>query len=61
MRKNLSTADKREREKQVVDLMIALYCRKKHHTAKDERITQAAKNVTRTKYKTSIKLFKVRQ
>ena len=33
MRKNLSTADKREREKQVVDLMIALYCRKKHQTA----------------------------
>lgn len=36
MRKNLSTADKREREKQVVDLMIALYCRKKHHTAKEQ-------------------------
>ena len=27
-------ADKREREKQVVALMISLYCRKKHHTLK---------------------------
>ena len=27
-----STADKREREKRMVSEMIALYCRKKHHT-----------------------------
>ena len=28
----MTTADKREREKQVVSCMIALYCRRKHHT-----------------------------
>ena len=27
-----STDDKREREKRMVSEMIALYCRKKHHT-----------------------------
>lgn len=27
-----STADKREREKRMVSEMIAMYCRKKHHT-----------------------------
>lgn len=32
--KRLDTADKREREKQVVDLMIRLYCRKKHGSEK---------------------------
>ena len=28
----MTTADKRQREKQVVSCMIALYCRRKHHT-----------------------------
>lgn len=28
----MTTAHKREREKQVVSCMIALYCRRKHHT-----------------------------
>ena len=32
MEHSFMAADKREREKQVVALMISLYCRKKHHT-----------------------------
>ena len=34
MEHSFMAADKREREKQVVALMISLYCRKKHHTLK---------------------------
>ena len=34
MEHSFMAADKREREKQVVALMISLYCRKKHHPLK---------------------------
>ena len=36
MKKQVNVEDKREREKALVSQMIALYCRKQHHTKKGE-------------------------
>lgn len=34
IKKSQQVEDKREKEKQIVDLMIHLYCRKKHKTVR---------------------------
>ena len=39
----MDITEKREKEKQTVQFMIALYCRKKHHTKKGELCEECEK------------------
>ena len=40
----MNITEKREKEKQTVQFMIALYCRKKHHTKKGELCVRSVRN-----------------